>query len=404
MIHSFSCKNFYSFKDLATVSFVVNENAPKDNGYFVSSAEERLSKVEVVIGPNASGKTNLLKVLPFLKWLIVDSFRLNPTAPITVKPFLSNVGKEKPIELSVEFEIEGKVYVYNFKLNEKIILSEELKLKSKTKKKTTSKKIFSREWIEADKKYKFIDQKFNAPKGIEDLLRTNASVIESAIRLNHKESQDIARYWQQIATNVIEAGWVGDFVGMPSPMVQLVETSIFFSENEKLKKAAEILLSKFDLGLEAIDIKKEKVEDRLNIEIKGVHSFNGQKQSLLFQYESSGTRQLFVLLKSILQVLDRGGIAILDELDVNLHPEMVSSLLDLFINPDTNPKNSQILFSTHSHQILNRLDKYQIVLVEKNENGSSESWRLDEMAGVRADDNYFTKYIAGAYGAVPKIK
>ncbi|HOX29943.1 MAG TPA: ATP-binding protein [Candidatus Paceibacterota bacterium] len=404
MIHSFSCKNFYSFKDLATVNFVVNENAPKDNGYFVSSAEERLSKVEVVIGPNASGKTNLLKVLPFLKWLIVDSFKLNPTAPITVKPFLSNVGKDKPIELSVEFEIEGKVYVYSFKLNEKIILSEELKLKSKTKKKTTSKKIFSREWIEADKKYKFIDQKFNAPKGIEDLLRTNASVIESAIRLNHKESQDIARYWQQIATNVIEAGWVGDFVGMPSPMVQLVETSIFFSENEKLKKAAETLLSKFDLGLEAIDIKKEKVEDRLNIEIKGVHSFNGQKQSLLFQYESSGTRQLFVLLKSILQVLDRGGIAILDELDVNLHPEMVSSLLDLFINPDTNPKNSQILFSTHSHQILNRLDKYQIVLVEKNENGSSDSWRLDEMAGVRADDNYFTKYIAGAYGAVPKIK
>lgn len=404
MIHSFSCKNFYSFKDLTTVNFVVNENAPKDNGYFVSSAEERLSKVEVVIGPNASGKTNLLKVLPFLKWLIVDSFKLNPTVPVNVKPFLSNTNKEKPIELSVEFEIDGRVYVYNFKLNEEKILFEELKLKSRTKKKTTIKKIFSREWIEADQKYKFTDQKFNSPKGIEDLLRTNASVIESAIRLNHKESQDIAGYWRQIATNVIEAGWVGDFVGMPSPMVQLVETSIFFSENDKLKKAAENLLSKFDLGLEAIDIKKEKVENQLNIEIKGVHSFNGQKQSLLFQYESSGTRQLFVLLKSILQVLDRGGIAVLDELDVNLHPEMVSSLIDLFINPETNPKNSQIVFSTHSHQILNRLDKYQIVLVEKNDSGSSESWRLDGMAGIRTDDNYFTKYIAGAYGAVPKIK
>ncbi|MFA5387431.1 MAG: ATP-binding protein [Candidatus Paceibacterota bacterium] len=403
MIHSFSCKNFYSFKDLTTVSFVVNENAPKDNGYFVSSAEERLSKVEVAIGPNASGKTNLLKVLPFLKWLIVDSFRLNPSAPIMIKPFLFKDHKERPIELSVEFEIDGKTYIYNFKLNEKRILSEELKVKSKTRKKTTSKKIFSREWVEADKKYKFIDEKFNSPKGLEDLLRTNSSVIESAIRLNHKESQDIAKFWQQIETNVVEAGWVGDSLGVPNQGIQLIETLNFFSENETLKKAAENLLSRFDLGLEAINIEKKKVENGFAFNVQVVHSFNGQKQLLPIQYESSGTRQLFVLLKSILQVLNYGGIAVLDELDVNLHPEMVSSLLDLFINPETNPNNSQILFSTHSHQILNRLDKYQIVLIEKNKEGVSESWRLDETTGVRADDNYFMKYIAGAYGAVPKV-
>ena len=62
-----------------------------------------------------------------------------------------------------------------------------------------------------------------------------------------------------------------------------------------------------------------------------------------------------------------------------------------------------MLFSTHSHLILSKLDKYQIILVEKNQNGVSESWRLDEMSGVRADDNYYSKYIAGAYGAVPRI-
>ncbi len=42
-------------------------------------------------------------------------------------------------------------------------------------------------------------------------------------------------------------------------------------------------------------------------------------------------------------------------------------------------------------------------LVEKNENGETEAWRLDDMTGVRADDNYYTKYIAGAYGARPKV-
>ncbi len=403
MIHSFSCKNFYSFRDLTTVNFVVNENAPKDNGYFVSTVGERLSKAEIVIGPNASGKTNLLKVLPFLKWLIADSFEKKPSDLILVKPFLLNNQKAEPIELSVEFEIDSKIYVYNFKLNEKKILFEELRIKSKTKKKTTSKKIFSREWMEAEQKYKFTDKNFNSPKGIEGLLRTNASVIESAIRLNHKESQAISQYWQQMETNVNEAGWVGDSLGTSNPKIQLAGTLGFFSENESLKKEAEDVLSKFDLGLDAINIKKEKVEGGFTLDVQITHSFNGQKHSLPIYYESSGTKQLFILLRTILLVLKRGGIAVLDELDVNLHPEMVSSLLDLFINPETNPKNSQIIFSTHSHQILNRLDKYQIILVEKNESGASESWRLDEMTGVRADDNYFTKYIAGTYGAVPKI-
>ena len=120
-------------------------------------------------------------------------------------------------------------------------------------------------------------------------------------------------------------------------------------------------------------------------------------------YESSGTKQLFILLKTILKALASGGVAILDEFDVNLHPEMVLALFDLFIQPETNPNRAQLLFSTHNHMVLSKLDKYQIVLVEKGEDGKSESWRLDEVSGVRADENYYSKYIAGAYGAVPKI-
>ena len=93
----------------------------------------------------------------------------------------------------------------------------------------------------------------------------------------------------------------------------------------------------------------------------------------------------------------------MDEFDVNLHPEIVSTLFDLFIQPETNPYNAQLLFSSHSHRILTKLDKYQIVLTEKNEKGESEAWRLDSVSGVRADDNYYEKYITGTYGAVPKL-
>ena len=405
MIHSFSCKNFYSFNDLAVIDFSVNDKAPFNNGYFTAPSGSRLSKIETVVGPNASGKTNLLKILPFLKWLISDSFIANPSSPLPVKPFLFGESKDRPTELSVGFEIDGSVYSYSFVLNESKILEEELKVKNKTKQKITSKKVFSRKWDEKTEKYILDDKSFGLPKNFDNLLRTNASVVSIAVRLNHKGSQDILSFWKKVETNVIEAGWVGDHL-LPNFGQQLIEALDFYSDgkNEILKKEAEKLLSRFDLGLESFDIKKEKKENSLSLNVKVSHSFNGRIEHLPMQYESSGTKQLFVLLKTILLVLNNGGVAILDEFDVNLHPEMLMSLFELFIQAETNPNNAQILFSTHSHRVLSRLDKYQIVFVEKNNKGASESWRLDEMgSSVRADDNYYTKYIAGAYGAIPKL-
>ena len=405
MIYSFSCKNFYSFSGLTTVDFSVNDKAPMNNGYFTTPFENRLSKVETVVGANASGKTNLLKVLPFMKWLIINSFNMNPEAGLPVKSFTFGEQKNKPTELSVDFEVNGNIYTYSFVMDAKKIISEELKVKSKSTKNVTSKKVFSREWNDETKKYDLDDKAFNLPAKFQELLRTNASVVSAAIRLNHKESQDIVNYWQGVETNVIEAGWVGDMLS-PNTNLQLVDVLNFYSEgkNDTIKKAAEKLLSRFDLGLESFNIEKETVENGFSIKKAEVaHSFGGQIEYLPMQYESSGTKQLLILLKTILLVLTNGGIAILDEFDVNLHPEMVLSLFDLFIQSETNPKNAQLLFSTHSHQILSKLDKYQIIFCEKNKMGESESWRLDNVSGVRADDNYYTKYMAGAYGAVPKL-
>src|SRR3989338_6006391 len=127
MIHSFSCKNFYSFGESAEINFVVNDNAPENNGYFKTPSGIRLSKVETVIGSNASGKTNLLKILPFLKWLIIDSLvKSKPEDLITVQSFAFGEAKERPIELSVVFEINGKVYSYSIILHKQKILFEEL--------------------------------------------------------------------------------------------------------------------------------------------------------------------------------------------------------------------------------------------------------------------------------------
>ena len=108
-----------------------------------------------------------------------------------------------------------------------------------------------------------------------------------------------------------------------------------------------------------------------------------------------------MLLSNILPALATGGLAIIDELEADLHPNMLKPIMDLFFSKRSNPKQAQLLCTCHSPEILNIVDKSQVVLVEKDEQCRSEAWRLDTVSGIRTDDNYYAKYLSGAYGAVP---
>jgi AAA15 family ATPase/GTPase len=110
MLHSFTVENFYCFAEAASVDFEVRQSEDISNLYCTSPAGTRLSKIGCVIGSNASGKTTILKGLPFLKWFIVDAFLLDKSFPIPVFPFLGEKNKKLPIKLSTSFEIEKNIY------------------------------------------------------------------------------------------------------------------------------------------------------------------------------------------------------------------------------------------------------------------------------------------------------
>jgi predicted ATPase len=107
----------------------------------------------------------------------------------------------------------------------------------------------------------------------------------------------------------------------------------------------------------------------------------------------------------LLPALRDGRPAVIDELASDLHPHMLTWILRLFTAPVINPKNAQLFFTCHSVEVLNEPDKTQIYLVGKDPSDNvSMATRLDEIQGVRRDDNLFAKYNAGLYGALPELE
>lgn len=411
MIHSFNVANFYSFRDEIEVDFTVDGNAPDSLAFATTASGVRFAKSLIAIGPNASGKTNLMKVIPFIKWLIVDSDTQKPDDALLFMPFLFGDYKDKPTTASVVFEIDGDVYTYVATVTSSRFLEESLKKTSIVTERKTTKELFMRKWQEGKGEYS-VETKDDFGQYSKDLAsrlgeRQNASVFGMLQRDGDEVATKILKYWStKIRFNVGESGHYQDALGY-SKIGALFNALEFYEQNPDIKVAALGLLKRFDFSASGFNFSKitNKEEKVINIDASMTHAVGGQSVQIPIHYESAGTKQMLVVLAPMFMVLKSGGTIVIDELDINLHPDIVVALHEYFIDPVNNPHNAQILFTAHTHILLQELDKRQILLVERNEKtGSSEMWKLSDMDGeFGRNDNYYMKYIAGAYGARPYI-
>ena len=400
MIHSIKWRNFFSFAEENEISFVVGKAMPKDYASFYTPTGTRLSKTVAVLGANASGKTNLMKALPFLRWLMLDSFQKGkPEKELNFRPFLFHK-ETQPSMMEIEFECSDILYRYHVIFTEKRILTEVLF----EKKGSRFSYLFKREKEDGGTEQIRTRRLGIWKKTIASILRPNATLFSTLLQTGNQRIAEIAAPIRALATNVDRLGRLkGD------SMEQLIQAAQYFKEHPETLKQASGLLKTYDLGLGNVEVKTVKTKGLESEESEkfpfpyGTHEFQGKKLSLAFVEESSGTQRLFVVLQKLLSVMETGGIAVLDEFEVDLHPLMIPHLLKTFMDPDLNPHNAQLLLSTHSVEVFNELHKQQVVLVEKQPDGASECWRLDDMRGVRSDDNYLAKYLSGAYGAIPEI-
>ena len=394
MLKSFAIRNFQSFHQQTQISLVLNKHAPMDDRSCLASNGSRVSKALAVIGHNASGKTTLIKSLAFLDWFIKYSFLSKIDSPLPLSSHF--VSASEPAEFELEFELNAKDWRYRLVADEHRVYSEELHCRQVR----SFSYVFIRIWNPSSNSYSVKQQNFGLLQKEAENVRENASLISTAAQYK------IPLALEFLAANVFTNLFVHGRQRLDDS--QLSVASSFYANNQPICNAMSKLLSQWDLGLSQVRIEKHTItrENGLSEEVFipfGVHFVAEKEHALMMMQESSGTQGAYLLLSRILPALQSGGLAVIDELEADLHPHLLAPILDLFFSTHTNPKNAQLIFTCHSLEILSLLHKSQVVLVEKDKNCQSEAWRLDEVKGVRSDDNLYAKYMAGAYGAVPEL-
>jgi hypothetical protein len=220
-----------------------------------------------------------------------------------------------------------------------------------------------------------------------DKIRDDASVISTLALFEHGPSQLITGSTRSILSNIL--------VDRIEPNDDMALQ--YICRDQDLVDALNLELQRIDVG-----IKEMKIVQSASGPIP-VFTHQGLHVDMPWILESHGTRSFIRLFPMLFLTLKKGGISIIDELDISIHPLLLPEILRWFYDTKRNPDDAQLWASCHSVSLLDELTKEEIVLCEKDRRGRSHFYRLADVQAVRRSDNLYRKYLGGMYGAVPHI-
>ena len=397
MLHNFKVENFYSIYEEQELSFTSKRFYGNS---FTEFDDYYVSNVNCLIGANASGKTNILKALYFLLRFAQSSFyEIDESIVKLYEPH--KLKQNEPTCFELTFDYNKILYRNNLCLFQNKVIDEKLEIKSQKGFSYLYKLENRDDFIEIKYNRNRILPKINPMEENRFKLKKNVTFLSFLLGTGYLQHLQLKSFANDIFSNVSN---------IDSRSYDHISESVYLSkalENTPLKNALLPYLKNFDFGIEnfvednTFQVKFKNGESQNLIGFK--HS-NGNNSFILSALdESAGTIKGTFLMFHLLNVLAKGGVAIIDELDARLHYDIARILISLFANKETNLYNAQLFFSTHQPLFLNDRDKKQIFMCYKEDLLNTEIYRLDEIEGVRNTENFFEKYLAGCYGAVPRI-
>ncbi|MEV8436560.1 ATP-binding protein [Actinosynnema sp. NPDC051121] len=344
--------------------------------------------VAAVYGANASGKSNLLDGLKFMADAVRDSFaQWRPDGGVPRRPFkLHPAAKEQPSVFVAEFIEDGVRYTYGFEVDDERVLAEWLYSYPEKRKRV----LFDRSGDSVKFGKAVIADAVGKVTVLGGFLRSNALLLSLAAQSNVPSVLPVHHWFVEKLRFRLDADARGSEVELIGLMS---EDGIPHHRIVDLLRAA-------DVGISGV---------RINPERRQVHFSHGDEGELFrLDEESAGTRSWLDLLPVVLPTLRDGGVLVIDEIDASLHSLLSARLVALFNDPESNPGNGQLVFTTHDATLLHPpladevLDRDEVWFVEKDENGASTLYPLSDFK-PRKEDNLERRYLAGQYGAVPHV-
>lgn len=415
MLLRFVVENFMSIRDETELSLVASALKDRKDSTLPSRyAKHGVLPVLSLYGPNASGKSTLLRALWTLRNHVVGSFRREQEPDqFPHKPFLlDSQSRERPTRYELDFIFDGIRFQFGLIHDEKKVLREWLYAFPKQLQQV----LYSRESDEVDHFY-FGRMLQGNNKAVQSITRSNSLFISAASQAGHPVLSKIYGYFQE-SINFVP--------GTPLGANRVLER---LNQDTDLKKKTEDFLRWADTGVASMEINEEAVPDDPNLAefFKAISKYVGDEDfkaptsrlvatlghlgeqgailPLNFSDESHGTTHLFQLLPSVLDALRTGSTLVLDEITTSLHTLLSSRLIRLFTDPETNPHAAQLMFSTHDTNLLSDqlLRRDEIWFTEKSAEGVTTVFPLTDIR-TKNSDNIERGYLQGRFGAVPLLR
>ncbi len=318
MLVEFRIKNFRSLRDEQVLSLVAStdktllDTRALDTGL---KASPHLLKSAVVYGANASGKSNLIKALQYMRGVVLESATLQPGQTFDrLHPFkLDAISGSLPTEFEVTFILDGVRYQYGFAMNTQRIVSEQLLVYKAFK----PQRWFERH-VDAESGkdvYEFGSSLKGAKNLWEGATRSNALFLSMAVQLNSEALRPVFDWFANRLVIFNEQSPLS-----PQLSVQMLKqeaqrkaiceflraADINIADIEVTTKQAMMQSIRFDL---ATGKREEEAGEHAVDEVRFHHITEHGKAVFDLMDESSGTRNLLFLTGPILDILNKGADA-----------------------------------------------------------------------------------------------
>ncbi|GAA2633172.1 AAA family ATPase [Paractinoplanes durhamensis] len=349
--------------------------------------------VTAVFGANASGKSNILDALSWMRSAVLDSFRVwEAGSGVPRVPYRLGGAEGEPSAFAVDLILDGVQWAYGFEVTSESVQQEWLHTYPHGRKRV----IFEREGQKIELGSTVPERRSRA-EVLRGLLRDNALLLSTAVQLNQAEADPVYRWFRRglILPGIVQAAG-SRLVRLPFIVAAAVA---HHPDMVNMIKAA-------GLGITGVTVvEPEPGSGRMSPEVKFLHGPEGVALDLAD--ESDGTLAWAELAALALDAINGGAVLVIDEIDASLHPRLTVRLFELFRHPEINTSGAQLLFTTHDAALLGTnlneevLERDEIWFVEKRD-GASTLFALTDFH-PRKGENRERRYLAGSYGAVPVV-